>query len=115
MYYGIANHIFSDRAASQSVSAKDGWVRMDETRVTPHRREWKFGQRDNKPEEEAFSLDKLERRFKAQLHAGSMPRRSQRRLPVAIRAAKIIKLKEKMRLKSQRITAACKALRAEAG
>ena len=90
-------------------------MRMEETRVPPHRREWKVGQRDHKPEEEAFSLDKPERRFRAQLHAGSMPRRSQRRLSVGRRVAKKLKYKLKGRLKSQRVTAACKALRAEAG
>ena len=31
--YGIANHVFSDREASVRVQAKDGWVRVEETKV----------------------------------------------------------------------------------
>ena len=69
------------------------------------------GKRDHQPELEAFSLDKLQRRLKAQLHAGSMPARSCRRLSIAARGNKLILAKAKQRAKSQRISAACKALR----
>ena len=43
---GINNHIFSDRAQSARVHAKDGWLRVERTRVAAHRREWRTGKRD---------------------------------------------------------------------
>ena len=112
--YGIADHTFSDRAASKRVSAKDGWVRSEETRIAAHRREWKEGKRDHEPEHEQFSLDKLQKRLNAQLHAGCLPKKTCRRLSIAARGAKLVKMKCKQREKSKRVTASCKALRVAA-
>ena len=112
--YGINTNVFSHRAAFKSAGAKDGRLRVEETRVPAERREWKIGRRDNKPEKDPFSLDKLQRRFKAQLHAGSVPRQTRQRLSIAERGQKLVKTKAKLRAKSLRVTAACKELRAEA-
>ena len=112
--YGICNHVFSDREASVRVQAKDGWLRVETTKVPPERRKWKCGKRDHEPEVEAGSLDKLRRRLHAQLHAGSMPTRSCRRQSIAARGNKMVATKAKQRAKSQRVTAACKALREQA-
>ena len=112
--YGINNHVFSHRAAFKSVGATDGWLRAEETRIPAERREWKTGKRDNKPEQDPFSLDKLQRRFKAQLHAGTVPRQTRRRLSIAERGQKLVKTKAKLRAKSLRVTAACKELRTQA-
>ena len=43
----------------------------EETRIAAHRRECKTGKRDHEPENEEFSLDKLQRRLNAQVHAGN--------------------------------------------
>ena len=82
---------FSDRADSTRVHAKDGWLRVERTRVAPHRREWRTGKRDTEPENEACSLDKLERRFKSQMHAGAMPKKICRRLSLANRGERFVK------------------------
>ena len=109
--YGIADHTFSDRAASKRVSAKDGWARSEETRIAAHRREWKEGERDHEPEHEHVSLDKLQKCLNAQLHAGCLPKRTCRRPSIAARGAKMVKMKCKQREKSKRVMASCKALR----
>ncbi len=44
--------------------------------IPANRRQWKHGKWDREPEQEAFNLDKLQRRFKAQVRAGSMPGRA---------------------------------------
>ena len=111
---GINNHVFSDRAQSARVHAKDGWVRVERTMVAAHRREWRTGKRDAEPENETCSMDKLERRLKAQLHAGAMPRKLCRRPSLAKRGEKLLKLKSKARQKAKHVSAACKALRAKA-
>ena len=111
---GINSHIFSDRADSTRVHAKDGWLRVERTRVAPHRREWRTGKRDTEPENEVCSLDKLERRFKSQMHAGAMPKKSCRRLSLAKRGEKLVKSKTKATQKSKRVTAAFNAMRAKA-
>ena len=111
---GINSHIYSDRADSTRVHAKNGWLRVERTRVAPHRREWRTGKRDAEPENEVCSLDKLERRFKSQMHAGAMPKKSCRRLNLAKRGEKLVKSKIKATQKSKRVTAAFNAMRAKA-
>ena len=111
---GIDSHVFSDRADSTRVHAKDGWFRVERTRVTAHRREWRTGKRDAEPENEICSLEKLERRFKSQMHAGAMPKKSCRRPSLVKRGDKVLKSKSKARQKSMRVAAAFKAMRAKA-
>ena len=111
---GISNHVFSDRAESTRAHAKDGWLRVERTRVAAHRREWRTGKRDAETENEICSLEKLERRFKSQMHAGAMPRKSCRRPSLAKRGEKVLKSKSKARQKSMRVAAAFKAMRAKA-
>ena len=112
--YGICDHVVSDREVSVRVQAKAGWLRVETTKIPPDRRHWKRGKRDHQPEVEANSLDKLQRRLRAQLHAGSMPNRSCRRQSIAARGNKLIATKAKHRAKSKRVSAACKALREQA-
>jgi hypothetical protein len=100
--------------AKEAVAAKDGWIRIEKTRLQAHRREWKFGQRDYEPEHADFSLDKLERRLQAQVHAGGMPSKTCRRPSVAARGNKLLNQKVKQSAKEKRITAVCKAMRATA-
>jgi len=107
----LRQHVFSDRVASKRVAASAGWVRCEETRIQAHRREWKHGQRDVKPEEDPFSLDKLQKRMRAQLHAGSVPASTCRRPSVATQGRKLLKSKTKLKEKPKRASAACKALR----
>jgi len=109
--YGIENHIFSDRSASTRVSARDGWVRIEETRVAADRRKWKRGKRDNQPENEEFTLDKLQKRLQAQLHAGSMPKASRRRPSIAARGNKLLRAKANQQQKTKRVTASLKSVR----
>ena len=94
--------------------AKDGWLRVERTRVAAHRREWRTGKRDAEPENESCSMDKLERRLKSQMHAGAMPPKNSRRPSLEKRGEKLLKLKSKARQKSKRVTAAFKAMRAKA-
>jgi hypothetical protein len=112
--YGIDNHVFSDRAEKVRISAKDGWVRVEQTRIPADRRKWKRGRRDREPENEPFSLDKLQKRLDAQLHAGSMPGKTCRRLSIAKRACKLMDARAKLKRKAARITGACQELRARA-
>ncbi len=87
--YGINNHVFSHRAACKPVGASSGWLRYEDTRIPAERRVWKTGNRDKKPEQEPFSLEKLQRRLKAQVHAGSMPKQTRRRLALANATSRI--------------------------
>jgi len=113
--YGINNHIFSHRAACKPVGASSGWLRYEDTRIPAERRPWKTGNRDKKPEQEPFSLEKLQKRLKAQLHAGSMPKQTRRRLALANRGQKLLQAKKKLKDKSRRVTAAMNDLRAQVG
>ena len=94
--------------------AKDGWFRVERTRVAAHRREWRVGKRDAEPENEICSLEKLERRFKSQMHADAMPRKSCRRPSLAKCGDKVLKSRGKASQKSMRGPAAFKAMRAKA-
>ena len=105
---GINNHVFSDRADSTRVHAKDGWFRVDRTRVAAHRREWRVGEREAEPENE------LERRLKSQMHAGAMPKKRCRRPSLVKRGGRVLKAKRKARQKSIHVAAAFKAMRAKA-
>ena len=96
------------------MQAKDGWLRVERARAAAHRKEWKVGNRDAEPVKEFCSLDKLERRLKAQLHAGVMPNRNCRRPSLAKRGEKLLKVKGKQRRKSKCMTASMKALRDKA-
>ena len=43
---------FIAQRGPKHAAASDGWARCEKTRIAAHRREWKRGQRDQKPENE---------------------------------------------------------------
>ena len=89
-------------------------MRVDETRMPAERRHWRVGKRDHEPERQEVNHDKLKRRYDAQVHVGTRPCRSQRRLPIAARARKVLKSKLKLQAKSKRVSKALHTVRAKA-
>jgi hypothetical protein len=86
-------------------------LRYNETEVPAIRREWKVGKRDREPELEDFNEEKLAKRMRSQLHAGSLPTRTSRRVSVAERGQRLLAQKLKLKAKELRVSAALQETR----
>ena len=104
--FGIQAHVSSDLLRSARVCVSNGRVCFNGAAMPAARGDWKSGERDEEPENDAHNSDKLCTRMEEQLHAGAMPTETCHRPSTVICARRLVAQRLKLKNRAERVSAA---------